>query len=226
VTDAQARELVAEGLLCRGIVRDDPWALAAAIGAFETLIAAHPGDFFAQLYRAEALRRRFPLADESEVAFERAREVLTTADVGAARPALEAHVRESLDAVRLYREQYSPMLKEREAALAQGTLSAAELIELLTLLPQTGPSGVNRASAILEAQLGRQQSELLATFYRAEIFRGIRAAAELAPLYSSAATSACAHRSMQIAHECQRARWRLHQLEDQPAARGKEDHHP
>ncbi len=211
--DARARQLVAEALLCRGLERDDPWALDAAREEFLAQLSAHPGDFFAHLYAAEALRRRFPLADEAAGAFERARAALANADVGAARTELDAHLRESLAALKAHREQFLPLLRARTAALEHGSLASPQLVDLLTLLTQTGPAGVDRALAILEAELARQPNIALDTFYRAEILRGRESKQTLLGLYRAASAALCEPPHATPVNECQRARWRLDQLE-------------
>ncbi len=211
--DARARQIVAEALLCRGLERDDPWALDAALGAFQAQLSAHPDDFFAQLYAAEALRRRFPLADEAPIAFERAQAALATADVGAARTELGAHLRESLAALNAHRQQFLPLLRARTAALQHGSLAPGQVVDLLTLLVQTGPTGIDRALAILAAELVRQPNLALDTFYRAEILRGRESPQALMRLYRAAAAALCEAPPATPLNECQRARWRLEQLE-------------
>ena len=211
--DARATEIVAEALLCRGLERDDPWALQAAIAAFRARLSSQPDDFFSQLYYAEALRRRFPLADETPVAFKRAHTTLATADVGAARAALNAYLIDALADVNSNREQFLPVLRARAASLEQGPLAPAQLIDLLTLLAQTGPRGVDHALAILDAQVSRQPDAALDTFYRAEILRGRESQGALVRLYQSAEAAVCEATRATPLNECQRSRWRLEQLE-------------
>jgi hypothetical protein len=206
-------------LLCRGLERDDPWALEAALDAFRSQLSSAPNDFFAQLYVVEAMRRRYPLADETLAAFERAQATLAVADVGAARPALSAHLRETLAGLQAHRKQFLPLLRARTAALQKHvSLPAVQLIDLLTLLPQTGPAGMDRASAILETELTRAPDVALDTFYRAEISRGRESPRVVARLYRDAAAALCAAARAPPLNECQRARWRLEQLETTPDA--------
>lgn len=131
--DARARAMLAQGLLCRGLTQDDPWALSAAVQSFEAQLRDDPGSFFTQLYVAEALRRRFPLSDAVPTAFARAVIVLSTADVGAARGELAAYVEQAGAEARRYREQFLPLLHTRLAALSAGEISTAQQLgELVT----------------------------------------------------------------------------------------------
>lgn len=215
--DARAREILAEGLLCRGLVQDDPWALAAAIDAFRAQVSAHPDDFFPRLYVAAAMQRRFPLAEETLAAHRSVQTALTTADVGAGRERLRTHLEEAIRALEAQRRQFLPLLQERLAALERGPLAAPQLIDLLILLPQTGPSGVERARKVLDAALAQQPDAALDTFYRAEILRGQESPEILIPLYRAAVATLCDRPDAPAHNECQRARWRLGQLH---AARG------
>jgi len=195
--------------------------LEAALRAFRERLADEPADFFARLYFAEAMRRRYPLADETLRAFERAEAVLrgSGSNVGAANDALVAHVRSQLAASTAHREQFLPLLRARSSQLKRGALSHAQLIDLLTLLPQTGPSGIDRARAILDDELARRFDVALDSFYRAEIFRGIAPREKLHDLYRSAETALCDAPEKAPLNECERARWRLEQLVPQMAQR-------
>lgn len=211
--DARARQILAEGLLCRGLTQDDPWALEAAMRGFEERLSADASDFFAQLYLAEALRRRFPLSDDVPVAFERAIAVVAHADVGSAREELSIHLRGALGAVRLHREQFLPTLQRLQDQRGHGELSWGQLGAFVTLLAHTGPSGLRRALSELDAQLARHQNPAFDAFYRAELLRGTQARAEVAALYRAAAEGLCGPRGSSQGTECQRARWRIDQLE-------------
>lgn len=211
--DAQAEALLAEGLLCRGLAQDDPWALEAAIQGFERIVAADGRAFFAQLYLAEALRRRFPLSDGPVTAFERALAALARADVGAARADLETHIQDSLRAIHADQRQFLPLLDQRMTEAAANTLPPERVGELVTLLAQTGPSGVERALATLDAYLAQHYDPALHTFYRAELLRGRQSPAAVAAQYRAAATALCEGAVAEAVSECSRARWRLEQVE-------------
>jgi hypothetical protein len=212
--EARAREILAEGLLCRGLEHDDPWALQAAIRGLEERLSDGPEDFFAQLYLAEALRRRFPLSDRVPAELDEAAALLAETDVGEAREELTTHVREALAAVASHRAQFLPLLERREAELERGTLSPSGAGDLLTLLAHTGPSGVERALAMLDGELMQQLDEALLTFYRAELLRGRDSPPAVAALYRSARSVLCAGGAPPAPqNECQRAGWRLRQLE-------------
>jgi hypothetical protein len=210
--DARARQILAEGLLCRGLERDDPWALAGAIRGFEERLAVDPGDFFAALYLAEALERRFPLADVTVRAFERAAAVLIDAEVGAARPALGKHLRSSLEWLREYRDRTFRLLRDRERELSEGSLPPDRVGEFFTLVALTGPDRARWAARALEAHSSRHPDRLLDTFYRAEILRGAGAPEQVEALYRSAEAIACDRQSSR-ADLCPRIRRRLEQLE-------------
>lgn len=211
--DARAREILAEGLLCRGLEADDPWALAVALDAFRARAAARPDDFFAKLYVAVALQRLFPLAPETMVAVDEADDALVAADIGAARPGLESHVAEMRTALEGHRRQFLPILQQREGDLNRGSLTRAGLIDVLILLAETGPAGIGRAHVVLDSYLESHPDVVLDTFYRAEISRGRDLPHGLMELYRTAEVTLCRTLTAEPANECERARWRLEQLE-------------
>jgi hypothetical protein len=209
--DRRSREVLAQGLLCRGL-RDDPWALDAAIRELERLLAEDDRDFFSRLYLAEAMRRRFPLSEEAVKAFVLASGTLPAADVGAARADLAAHIEGSLRALQAHGDQFRPRLERLLAQEAMGALTREQLPEIAVLLAQTGPGGVDRALAILDAHRAEHQDPAFATFYRAELLRGRITRKEATRLYRSAETVLCDDRAPAREDECSRARWRLRQL--------------
>jgi hypothetical protein len=212
--DASARLILAEGLLCRGLTRDDPWALEDAIQGLEERLAIQPHDFFATLYHAEALKRRFPLADRTVRAFERAGEVLVDADVGDARPALEEHVGASLRWLGSYRERNIPILRDRARKLAAGTLGSDEAGEFFALVTSTGPDGVEWARGALDSYCLRHPGDqVVDTFYRAELLRGTAEPNEVQNLYRSARAAVCPPDTPKSADLCGRIDRRLKQLE-------------
>jgi hypothetical protein len=184
--------VLAEGLLCRGLEADDPWALQAALTALQARDAEDGGDFFAHLYAAEAVRRRYPLSDAAVAAFERAAAVLATADVGAARAELDRHLRQAMESLQAHRRQFLPLLQRRAAELEQGVvLPPSHLVDLLTLLAQSGPAGVGRALAVLDAHLAARHDVGLDTLQRAELLRGRDTPGAVAALYRSAQGALC-----------------------------------
>jgi hypothetical protein len=218
--DARAREILAEGLLCRGLENDDPWTLEAAMAGFAERLARQPKDFWAQLYTAEALRRRFPLSKKVPAAFERAADLLEEADVGEARGELAAHIREALGGVASHRAQFLPLLQRRRAEIERKALTPSAAGDLLTLLGQTGTSGVDRALALLDREITQQLDKGLAFLYRAELLRGRDTPASVAALYRSAKEALCDAKARSSQNECQRARWRLEQLQAAEAREG------
>lgn len=183
------------------------------MAGFEEQLSFRPNDFFAQLYEAEALRRRFPLSERVPRAFERAAATLATADVGEARASLASYLREELAAVASHRAQFLPLLERREAEAQRGTLSALGSTDLLVLLGQTGPAGVDRALGLLDGEPGHRLGQSLSVFYRAELIRGRDDRASVAALYRSARDALCSRGASNSQNECQRARWRLQQME-------------
>jgi hypothetical protein len=205
--------ILAEGLLCRGL-DDDPEALDAAAVLLRNVAAEEPANFFAQLELADALRKRFPLSDEAWSAARHALEMLGRADVGAARPDLTGYLTENLAAMDAQRRQAAPALARHAAGLAAGTLSPAEIREYLNLLVLTGPEGLTRAAAAVDAYLARQCDDALATLYRGEIARGRASRSESRSLYAAAQARLCRSDATAVeAAECELARWRLQQLE-------------
>ncbi len=218
--DARAAALLNEGLLCRGLRDDDPWALAAAGRGFEKELSSGKSGFYHQLYLIEALRTRFPLSDALLSDLTRAEEALSAADVGAARPQLAIHLAEQRRAVEEHRAQFLPLLRQRTAERERGTLTREHLIELLLLLGQTGPTGIDRALAVLDAEAYRAADVGLATLYRAELLRGVASPAFEDALYSTAEQALCSGGSADETGECAQARRRLAQLQLLETAQG------
>ena len=143
----RARLILSEGLLCRGL-QDDPAALDAAIAHLRTIAAEEPANFFVQLDLADALRKRFPLSDAAETQLRSVRALLDRSDVGAARAELTTYIDENLAAVIEYRARLLPLLEHSRAAFTAGTLPAAEVRDLISLLSLTGSDGLSQANQI------------------------------------------------------------------------------
>ena len=187
---------------------------------FRARLAANPDDFFARLYAAAAWQRRFPLSDDAVTALDGARAALPGADVGAARAALGEAIAQALAELTAHRAQFLPILHARERALRAGALSRAELIDLITLLAETGPARVERARALLDARVATAPDAGLDSFYRAEVLRGRDSPAALAARYRAAAAAFCSASEASSVNECRhRARLRLEQLETAAAQR-------
>lgn len=211
-SDARAALIRAEGLLCAG-VQDDPEALDRAIVDLEDAARREPGNFFAHLYLAEAVRKRYSFSDEALQAFVNAGAALTRAAVGAARPELQAYIDQSIEGVRQGRQQFSRRSREHEAALAAGQASSFQIGSWLTLLAQTGPAGLRRAVATLEAHVAAHSDETLNTLYRAELARGRLPSGTLHALYRAAEATLCTTGSdVPRQQACALARRRLRQL--------------
>ena len=81
------------------------------------------------------------------------------------------------------------------------------------LLPQSGADGAARARDLLDAHLAAHRDAGLDTFHRAELWRGEEPPARLAIRYRSAVAALCGAAASADASECERARWRLQQLQ-------------
>lgn len=216
-SDGTGRMLVAEGLLCRGL-EDDPGALDAAIGMLRQIAADQPAHFFAQLELADALRKRFPLSDDAQAALLRARDLLQTADVGAARQELTDYIDENLAAVAQHRAGALPFLEESAQRLATNTLSPAEMAGFISVLAQTGPEGLLGAEQRLDTYLMRHTDDALATLYRAELLRGRVLPETSRRLYAEAEARLCDRpRAEAESPECRLARSRERQLREREA---------
>jgi hypothetical protein len=81
------------------------------------------------------------------------------------------------------------------------------------LLPQSGPRGAQRGLVLLDAHLAAHPDAGLDTFHRAELWRGEEPPAALAVRYRTAVAALCGAAASVHADECQRARWRLLQVQ-------------
>ncbi len=212
---SRARLQVAEGFLCKGL-EDDPDALDAAISMFRQIVADEPLNFFAELELADALRKRFPLSQEAQSELLRTRRALGAADVGAARQELAGYVDENFAATADLRLRMVPLIEERAAALAAGTILPADMAVFVILQAETGIDGLAQAGRDLETYLALHDDETLATLYRAEILRMRGMKDRCRPLYVEAAERLC-HDGAPPSSECSLARWRLEQLQRQEA---------
>jgi tetratricopeptide (TPR) repeat protein len=209
---SEARVLLAEGLLCRGLDEDDPWALEEAIEMFRRVLADEPGSFFALLDLADALRGRFPLSEEARTAMIRVRDALGNADVGDARESLAEYIDDNLATFADQRRHALPLLQTWAAALAADSLSSADIPGFVSLLAQTGPEGLRRAEDGLDRYLAMGRDDTLVTFYRAEISRGRATPERLRLMYEQIAARSCGSDPSTQAAQCSVARLRLSQL--------------
>jgi hypothetical protein len=211
-TDARAHLTQAEALLCAGL-RDNIEALDRAIAGFEEAVRREPANFYPRLYLAEALRKRFFLSDEAVQAFLAARDVLGNADVGAARSDYDAYIVAAVGEIRQQQDHFSLVLRDGEADFVAGRASPHQIGDWLKLLSCTGPGGLRQALSTLDTYLVARPNEILETFYRAELLRGIVAATKLVPLYRAAETALCAGDPDLLALQaCGLARERLRRL--------------
>ena len=212
-SSARARLILAEGHLCRGL-DDNPWALDEAISRLHEISVSDPTNFNVQLELAEALRKRFPLSEDTEQALLRARDLLRSADVGAARPALAQYLAQTTTAVADRRARTVSNVAVAQAEFNLSSVAASDLSLLVSLLAQTGPLGLQRAEEILAAYLARYPDDARAQFDRAEVQRGRVSPAVLRAHYAATAVRLCdASAGASTTAECSVARLRLTQIE-------------
>ncbi len=183
---AAARQLLAEGYLCRG-VQGDAWALGDATRLLRAVLVAQPGNFFAQLERADAVRLRFPLAPAAARYLRRARVLLARSDVGAARLRLAAYIDENLAALGALRGP-----GDAAAALAGGADAPppAAIIAAAGWLVPRGRRESRGVAAALAAYLDAHPADVTARLQQADALRGVAPLAVVRALYE-AITSAC-----------------------------------
>lgn len=201
-------------MLCVGLAGDDPWSLEAALAYFDDgLIGASQEGFFAGLYRAAALARRYPLSDELAELLERLRTSLDTADVGAARADLRRWLAEETRTVVKRRDQFLPRLEQTAVRHERGdTLPTAELVDFVLILAQTGRAGVATAIETIDARLVGQVRPELAEFYRLEVARGLLDRDATRRGYEASARALCRQPNGISDGDCARLRRRITQL--------------
>lgn len=188
--DTLGLRMQAEGLLCLGL-QGDVAALDGAIAQLARISPPPRSDFFGHLYLAEAWRARFFLSDEALAAFEQARDILASADVGGAAAYLSACVDQRIRQSQELRSHYLDHLDQRAHAFARGELSPFQIGSWLTLLSQTGPAGLRQAVSVLESYVARQPEPMLEFLFRAELLRGHLPKTTLRRLYRNAADALC-----------------------------------
>ncbi len=207
----RGRLIRAEGLLCKGL-DDDPWALDEAFALLRLLAADEPHNFFVRLELADAERKRFPLSDEAESSLRQTEALLRSAEVGAARRELEAHVSENQAAMERRAARILPLVDERWTQYTAGTLTAAGMAQLVSLLVLLGPGGVDDAERSLDGFLATYPDAALATVYRGEVLWARGALRESEAVYRNAERLLCGSGQVKLSHDCLLARGRLQHL--------------
>lgn len=222
--DPRGHRVWLEAQLCRGLDDDDARALDTAVAGFAPIVAAQPSDFFAHFYRAQALRRRFPLWDETAAAFSRALAAADQADLGAARDELHRLTTQQLDEVQQLLDLHRREVDTQRALLRGGDLRGVAFGEALLLIAQCGPEDLATARRLLDARLALAAEPLLASYYRAELWRGVLPSDKLVRLYRSAMSRLCDRPDAEDRRRCDVARWRAEGMRrteaDIPAAKG------
>jgi hypothetical protein len=211
--DQRARHVLAEALLCCGL-RDDVWSLDATITLLEGIAAERPDDFFVQLQLFDALRKRFPLANETEEALLRVRRLLAHSALGSARPALAQYAAENAEALAHHKAWAMPRLAALEAAAHAGTCTGQDLFDHASLLALTGPQGLRRAAQLIDACTQTHGENGLAALARAEVTAGSASRTRAAELYADVEQRLCgAEATAAERGQCPLARYRLARLE-------------
>lgn len=201
---AAARELLAEGYLCRGL-QGDAWALIDATRLFRAVLVERPASFFAQLQLADAVRLRFPLAPAAERYLRRARTLLGRSDVGAARPRLTAYIDENLAAL-------GDLRARRNAAVRDGARAGS--VAAAGWLVQSGRRESRRAAATLGARADAHPADIAARLRQADALLGLVPRPVVRALYERVIEQ-CEDRQRTAAADqaaCETARFRLAEL--------------
>lgn len=177
--------ILAEGLLCRGVHGDD-WALEDSITLLREIVTENPRDFFSTLALADALRERYPYSIDAEEVFERSRELVEDADLGAARGSFVEYIDTKRRDIERSRSSAAKRLLRTAASFERTSASTDGLGEFLLQLSRTGERGALQALERLDAYLPLGNDDPSALYYRAEILRGRATRAAVAKLYAKA----------------------------------------
>jgi hypothetical protein len=211
-TSSRGPLIAAEALLCEGL-DDDPWALDAAIAALRQVAARRPGDFFAQLDFADALRKRFPCSAEALQALERARTLLARTDLGAAQAEMSAYIAENAAAVAQQRGRALALLEAHKLAVANQPVVASDTNEVAAALALTGLPGLQRAREMSDRYVAQHPDDSAATLLRAELSRGCVSPQESHALFVQVRQHLCPSRAaVQDNAQCAYLDWRVTQL--------------
>lgn len=211
--------LAGQAALCRGLLQDDAWSLEQALSLLDAVVAAHPGDVFALIDRADAWSARYPAARETEEAIDAALAGVTGHTLGAA-AAEGKRLMENRRLVRARRAALSDA--EGRSAAAPGTdpWREAEGAEL-------GPAAAERVVATLAVRVAARRDDIDAALVLAEVLRGRAPRSVLAARYRNVERAACGGSGPpRPAHQgvCALSRLRLRQLAAHGGADGSIDH--
>ena len=211
--DQRAQHVLAEALLCCAL-RDDVWSLDATFTLLKGIAAERPDDFFVQLQLFDALRKRFPLANETQEALLRVRRLLADSGLGSARPALAHYVAENGAALARHKAWAAPRLAALEAAAQAGQCAPQDVFDHASLLALAGLRGLKRAEQVIDSCTQTHGENGLAALARAEVGAGRVSRARAAQLYAEVERRLCAaDATAEERGQCPLARYRLARLE-------------
>lgn len=224
----RAEEILAEGLLCRGLAGDD-WALREAIERLNAVVGRAPYAIYPNVYLAEAKRR---YASASEEALEATRQARARIEaLGASTThhrSLVRHLRANEVAMRKQRRDLILFLEASESDAVAGRLSSGTLQRVVSGLALLGSEGRDRARWILERH--REKAHLepglprMVALLAAGLDCGEASLLETVDRFTRAARMLCGDRTLELeAQVCATARARsaeLHRIVGEREAAG------
>ena len=183
--------ILAEGLLCHGIVADDPWALDRAIVEFRNLADLKPSDFFIHLDLFDALRKRWPLAPETAMSLKQVRSLFGTAGFGERRQTIKQYIDQNAVAMAHDWASARTLLERRGEAATQGTLNPGDMFEYLVTLAAVGPTGLTMADRLFDHYTSNMEPTGLVLLAHAELSRGRVSPSDAQQLYNKARQDLC-----------------------------------
>jgi len=144
--DLRAVEIMAEGLLCRGVECDDPWALNDSIELLRRVRDAGAANFFTQLYLAEALWRRYPYSVFAIGEFEEAEGMLDSGRPLADAERFRRHIRLAIESIRDTVSRTATSLRRIDERSTDVAAAPEDMADGLVILATTGAAGYRSAS--------------------------------------------------------------------------------
>jgi len=178
--------LLAQAALCRGLLRDDAWALEAALPLIDAVATERPGDAFAQIDRADAWCARYPASAQAEAALAAALAAATADRLGAVWSAARSRLQRNRGAVRARRAQ---LVADASALDAPGApLNPWRLARQA----DAGPQAARAALATLGGWSAAGDGEVQTRLAEAELMRGRASRGAVRAKYRSIARRFCA----------------------------------
>lgn len=145
----RAEEILAEGLLCRGLAGDD-WALVEAIGRLTDIVRRRATAVYPAVYLAEAWRRHAPASERALEAARTAIALLQSGEDSMRNPTLVRHLENNAAAMRRQRAAVIEFLERMEPDTEARRLSPQDLQRVVAALTSIGSAGRERARMVLE----------------------------------------------------------------------------